>query len=344
MTLDNLSIQNTLNCINNTLKCENEAVNNLHQQYLSDEFSIANLMNSINILYNTITNDGKIIITGIGKSYKLSLKLVATLNSLSIQSAALHPSEALHGDLGSINLDKDCLIMVTASGNTPELINLLPHLSGSGNLPIILLTCNKNSKLSQSHQINSLIYANLLACHQEEVVHGIPAPTISYTLSLILADSVILAMSELFETDLIKRKKLFSIKHPGGSIGENLNQQFSEKSSTVSLLSLRQTNSNSNSIPQSISSNSSNISDDDIDILITHNNTVPTTTNRRILSYKEVLNIDEITLLKYITLYDSFLINDTKLSIGSNKIKELYRFYQGNNWDKFKWDLLRAFS
>ena len=83
-------------------------------------------------MYNTIVaNNGKIVITGVGKSYKLGLKLVATLNSLSIQSSSLHPTEALHGDLGLIDQNRDCLIMVTSSGNTPELIQLLPHLSSN---------------------------------------------------------------------------------------------------------------------------------------------------------------------------------------------------------------------
>lgn len=225
----------------NTIKLETEAVSHLHHQYTTDSFSIDNLIHSITTLFQTHTRGGKIIITGIGKSHKLALKLVATFNSLSIQASCLHPLEALHGDLGIINDNHDCLIMLTASGNTPELINLLPHLSC--NLPIILLTCNKFSNLSTSNRILSLLLADLPNSHNEEMIHGLPAPTVSTTLSLILADSVILSLSELIEQDLVKRKKLFGLKHPGGSIGAYLNldtgSSLTSDGSTTSLLSLK---------------------------------------------------------------------------------------------------------
>ena len=109
----------SLNSVQSTLKYETDAVTNLFNQYQQDEFAINNIIQSITIMYNTIVaNNGKIVITGVGKSYKLGLKLVATLNSLSIQSSSLHPTEALHGDLGLIDQNRDCLIMVTSSGNT----------------------------------------------------------------------------------------------------------------------------------------------------------------------------------------------------------------------------------
>ncbi|KAI5958556.1 hypothetical protein KGF57_002401 [Candida theae] len=225
----------------NTIKSQTEAIAHLQQQYATDLFSIDNLITSIITLYQTHSRGGKIVITGIGKSHKLASKLVATLNSLCIQATSLHPSEALHGDLGLINESKDCLIMLTASGNTPELINLLPHLSPD--LPILLLTCNKFSTLSISNRIHSLLLAELPNSHNEVAIHGLPAPTVSTTLSLILADSVILALSEAIESDLIKRKKLFGSKHPGGSIGASLNSEagssLTSDGSATSLLSLK---------------------------------------------------------------------------------------------------------
>ncbi|EDK46431.1 hypothetical protein LELG_04612 [Lodderomyces elongisporus NRRL YB-4239] len=236
-------VQSSLNSITNTLRLENEAVNNLYNQYQTDEFSITNLLDSIALMFKTYQRKGKIIICGIGKSHKLATKLTATLNSLSISSCNLHPSEALHGDLGMINESLDCLIMLTSSGNTPELLNLLPHLSTD--LPIILLTCNKVSKLSKSGRIRSLIYAELLPMHNEEAIHGLPAPTVSTTLSLILADSVILALSELIENDLFKRRKLFGLKHPGGSIGLSLNKGGGGGGSSSSSSSSSNNNNNS---------------------------------------------------------------------------------------------------
>lgn len=208
-----------LDSIQNTLTNESLAVSGLAEQYKFDADSKAELASSINLLYLTVRKGGKIVCCGVGKSYKIATKTVATLKSLSIASDQLHPTEALHGDLGLLG-EKDCIIFFTASGNTPELMQLLPHISPS--IPIVLLTCSKKSKLSQSHQVKSLLIAELPDLLKESKIHGIPAPTVSATLSLILADAVVLALAEMVEQDLSKRQKTFSMKHPGGSIGSDL--------------------------------------------------------------------------------------------------------------------------
>ena len=336
---------------------------------------------------------------------------MATFNSLSIQASCLHPLEALHGDLGIINDNHDCLIMLTASGNTPELINLLPHLSC--NLPIILLTCNKFSNLSTSNRILSLLLADLPNSHNEEMIHGLPAPTVSTTLSLILADSVILSLSELIEQDLVKRKKLFGLKHPGGSIGAYLNldtgSSLTSDGSTTSLLSLKndqqQTTSSTRSskassagttsssantttitsvaspssdtktnhaLPITISKTSSISSDGQgLEIYATpshhycnnNNNTTTTTTTTttstrtKYISHDEIINIEELTILKWITLFDSLQISQTELKVDIMQVRQLYRQYRSDgdgdddasqeaelNWNKFKWELLRSFN
>lgn len=208
-----------LGSIQNTLINESLAVSGLAEQYKFDADSKAELASSINLLYQTVRKGGKIVCCGVGKSFKIATKTVATLKSLSIPSDQLHPTEALHGDLGLLS-EKDCIIFFTASGNTPELIQLLPHISPS--IPIVLLTCSKKSKLSQSHQVKSLLIAELPDHLKESKLHGIPAPTVSATLSLILADAVVLALAEMVERDQAKRQKMFSMKHPGGSIGSDL--------------------------------------------------------------------------------------------------------------------------
>lgn len=208
-----------LNSVQKTLANESKAVTGMANQYSQDIDSKMELAASVNLLYQTIRKKGKIVCCGVGKSFKIATKTVATLKSLSINSDQLHPTEALHGDLGLLG-EKDCLIFFTVSGNTPELIQLLPHISPS--IPIVLLTCSKKSKLSQSHQVKSLLYAELPDHLKESTIHGIPAPTVSATLSLILADAVVLALAELAEQDQTKRQKLFSLKHPGGSIGSDL--------------------------------------------------------------------------------------------------------------------------
>lgn len=331
-----------LSSVTNTLTSQSEALSHLEKLYRTSNYVQLNLLNSLELMLQTTLKGGKLVICGIGKSLKIGKKMVATLNSLSIQASSLHPSEALHGDLGIIR-DCDCLIFITASGNTPELINLLPHIPKS--VPIILLTCSKSSKLTLSPQVKSLLYAELPSHLNEEAIHGLPAPTVSTTLSLALADATVLALSEILEDDLLKRKKLFSIKHPGGAIGASLSQlneffqgegqQREAVSSTVSsssLLSLNQILKSLRSLSDHDGSAnftiaSSNSSDDgtwDQDGIA---RSVKKQDGSKIttLTEIEISTISESRLLKTITLFD-FIVKKgpTTMVISSPEVKKLY--------------------
>ena len=313
--------------VTNTLTSQSEALSHLEKLYRTSNYVQLNLLNSLELMLQTTLKGGKLVICGIGKSLKIGNKMVATLNSLSIQASSLHPSEALHGDLGIIR-DCDCLIFITASGNTPELINLLPHIPKS--VPIILLTCSKSSKLSLSPQVKSLLYAELPSHLNEEAIHGLPAPTVSTTLSLALADATVLALSEILEDD--------------GAIGASLShlneffqaegQQREAVSSTVSsssLLSLNQILKSLRFSDRDGSANftiaSSNSSDDgtwDQDGLarsVKKQDCSKITT----LTDIEILTISESRLLKTITLFD-FIVKkgSTSMVISSPEVKKLY--------------------
>ncbi|KAF8005401.1 hypothetical protein HF325_000858 [Metschnikowia pulcherrima] len=156
-----------LQSVKTTLGRESEALRNLAAHYVENIDTQLDMINSIGLLYDAHKKGGKIVCCGIGKSYKIATKTVATLKSLTINADELHPSEALHGDLGLLR-ENDCLIFFTASGNTPELIQLLPHISP--NIPIVLLTCSKQSKLASHPQSDSLpihgSYTSLLSLDQ----------------------------------------------------------------------------------------------------------------------------------------------------------------------------------
>lgn len=344
--------------INRTFEAQSKAVANLQLQYKTDGFSQANLSKSLDLLLSTNINGGKIVLCGVGKSFKVACKLCATLNSLSIQSVTLHPTEALHGDLGILG-DRDIIVMLTASGNTPELITLLPHISN--NIPIILLTCNKDSKLALNPMVKSLLYTELPPHLKEETIHGIPAPTVSATLSLIMADSVILALAELIEGNAHARKKQFSMKHPGGSIGANLSHlndnvnlsgsksktQSSSYSSFLSLDDLRASlgsNNVSNMEPTSLISSDDEIIDKDSILRVKFNNTPPSKVIS--LSNLEIKTIEEPKFLRFITLYDfiSTRIKDQIFVIDSNTLKELYvkNVNDGSEWNDFASSLLSS--
>lgn len=218
MGLDHIALQ-AVKSVQSTLASESDALSNLSAQYLNKVESQVELINVLRCFYDTLSKGGKIIAVGVGKSYKIATKTVATMKSLSIRTDLLHPTEALHGDLGCIN-DGDCLFFFTASGNTPELLALLPHISP--HTPIVLLSCNRESDLANHPQVKHLLQVELPEYLKETSIHGLPAPTVSATLQLVMADAVVLALAEMIENDRLKRRQLFSKMHPGGSIGSDL--------------------------------------------------------------------------------------------------------------------------
>lgn len=353
--------------VTTTLAHESEAVQNLSNQYQNDLYSRVNLANSLKIFYETNLKGGKVVACGIGKSYKIATKVVATLKSLSINSDILHPSEALHGDLGLLH-ERDCLLLFTASGNTPELLELLPHIST--NIPIVLLTCTKVSKLSEHPQVKSLLYAELPEHLNENTIHGLPAPTISTTLTLVLADAVVLALSEMIVSDNLKRKKTFSMKHPGGSIGSNLSHlnenlarmnSFPNTASNMqglhdsysSLLSLSQVrkcfnlseapdsliNLNASSIASSDNEESTQSQNADAKLSIKLKN-APSYLFTKI-SKEDLLKWREVDLLKHIALYDYLLFDKGKKTYGleSSRIRSLYKI-QMTDTDNAEWSIM----
>jgi len=169
---------------------------------LSKEFKDA-----INILKNT---RGKIVVSGIGKSGHIAKKISSTLSSIGSSSFFIHPAEANHGDLGMITKD-ECLILISNSGETVELFNLIVH-SQKLKVPIISITSERKSTLAKKSDVCLEIPKNIEACPLEL------APTSSTTSSLVLGDALAIALLE--KNDFTKKK--FSALHPGGKLGRLL--------------------------------------------------------------------------------------------------------------------------
>ena len=169
---------------------------------LSNEFKDA-----VNILKNT---RGKIVVSGIGKSGHIAKKISSTLSSIGSSSFFIHPAEANHGDLGMITKD-ECLILISNSGETVELFNLIVH-SQKLKVPIISITSERKSTLAKKSDVFLEIPKNIEACPLEL------APTSSTTSSLVLGDA--LAITLLEKNDFTKKK--FSALHPGGKLGRLL--------------------------------------------------------------------------------------------------------------------------
>lgn len=200
------------------LSNQTKAMSVLTSQYRNSEWSINQMKTSLRLLNNSLKLGGKIVISGMGKSFKIASKTVATLNSLRMHSALLHPSEALHGDLGMIREDHyDSMIIISASGNSGELLTMLEHTPPT--VPIILMTCNKDSTLSRHPKVVSLLLAEIPTNLSETNLYGLSAPTISTTVCLTMLDAVSIALSELHISDFNTRKNVFGTHHPGGAIG-----------------------------------------------------------------------------------------------------------------------------
>ncbi len=166
---------------------------------------------------------GKLIVTGIGKSGLVGAKIAATLASTGTPSFFLHPSEALHGDLGMIGSD-DGVLAISYSGESEELSNILPHIRRF-EVPLLAMTADSGSTLAS--------YADVLldiSVEREACPLG-AAPTSSTTLTMALGDALAVA--------LMKRRDFkeedFASFHPGGSLGRRLYLKLAEIARTERL-------------------------------------------------------------------------------------------------------------
>lgn len=197
------------------LGTEADALQNITKLYETDAIARDGFDKSVTAITGLASSNGKLVIIGVGKSGHIGKKLVATFQSLSIRAVFLHPTEALHGDLGII-APNDVLLFITYSGSTQELMQLLPHLDES--LPTILITSHTRTdtcKFLQQRPNTILLPAPV---HQtEKDSFGVSAPTTSTTVALVVGDALaITAANELHPSTAA----VFAKNHPGGAIGE----------------------------------------------------------------------------------------------------------------------------
>lgn len=176
---------------------------------------LTNLRNRLNdaFIKSVLTineSKGKLIVVGIGKSAHVANKIVATLNSTGTPSQFLHAAEAIHGDLGVVQ-KQDVVLCISYSGNSPEIVNLLPFLK-EYSAALIGMTGNPESKLGKAADIVLNTHVDKEACPNKL------APTSSTTVQMALGDALAVCLMELKDfkdTDFAKF-------HPGGSLGKNL--------------------------------------------------------------------------------------------------------------------------
>ncbi len=170
-----------------------------------------NIDNEIDKAVELITNTkGKLIVTGVGKSGLIGAKIAATLASTGTSSFFIHPTEAMHGDLGMI-AKEDAVLAISYSGESEELIKLLPHIKRF-DIPLVAMAKSKETTLGRYADVFLSIDVSKEACPLNT------APTSSTTLTLALGDALAVCLMK-------KRgfkKEDFASFHPGGSLGKKL--------------------------------------------------------------------------------------------------------------------------
>ncbi|GER93237.1 KpsF/GutQ family sugar-phosphate isomerase [hot springs metagenome] len=194
-------MNNILDIAKRVLTIEAEAVSALTEKLNSD------FERAVEIIFNS---KGRVVVTGMGKSGLVGKKIAATLASTGTPAFFLHPAEASHGDLGMVTSD-DIIVAISNSGETEELVGLIPFLKRF-NVSLISLTGNPNSTISKAADVTLDVSVKEEACPMGIV------PTASTTATMAMGDALAVAL-------LIMRgfkEEDFAFFHPGGSLGKKL--------------------------------------------------------------------------------------------------------------------------
>jgi len=220
------------NTENNTTRSKTEKVILLAQQKMEEQAqaisSVAksldnNFLKAVELLYRC---KGRVIISGMGKSGHVGKKLAASLASTGTPAMFMHPGEAYHGDLGMVTTD-DIVILLSNSGESDEILKLIPHLHFFGNT-IISIHGNINSTLAKNSDINLLVEV------EKEICPNNLAPTTSTIVAMAMADALTVSLMDQRGFQDID----FARYHPGGTLGKRLLKTVSDNISKVGLLSV----------------------------------------------------------------------------------------------------------
>jgi len=184
-----------------TVRLEAESVAKLID-YIDDAF-----IRAVHTIYEA---NGRVVVSGIGKSAVIAQKMVATFNSTGTPAIFMHAADAIHGDLGMIQAD-DVVIIISKSGTSPEIKVLVPFIKNFGN-PVIALCGNETSYLAT----NADIFVNSTV-EKEACPHNL-APTTSTTAQLVMGDALAICLLNLRGFT----EKDFARYHPGGALGKRL--------------------------------------------------------------------------------------------------------------------------
>jgi arabinose-5-phosphate isomerase len=203
------------------LKDSNPILQTAKETILLESTAIANLANLLDENFEKAVNfilnsNGRVIVTGIGKSANIATKIVATFNSTGTPAIFMHAADAIHGDLGNVQKN-DVVICLSKSGNTPEIKVLVPLIKNYGN-KIIAITGNIDSFLGKNSDFPLNTFVEKEACPNNL------APTSSTTAQLVMGDALAVCLQDLRGFS----SKDFAKYHPGGALGKRLYLRVSD--------------------------------------------------------------------------------------------------------------------
>ena len=163
-----------------------------------------------NVVKTIFDIQGRVVVTGIGKSGHIANKISATLSSTGTPAQFVHPTEASHGDLGSIT-NADCILAISNSGQSNELNDVINYAKRF-NIPLLSISSNKNGLLFSKSDHAILFRKPIEACPLNL------APTSSTTMTLMIGDAIAISLLKMRGF----KKSHFSKFHPGGNLGKDL--------------------------------------------------------------------------------------------------------------------------
>tara|TARA_B100001248_G_scaffold61535_1_gene42410 strand:- start:127 stop:1113 length:987 start_codon:yes stop_codon:yes gene_type:complete len=207
VTSDSNSPRSAIESARRTIAIERQAVEQLEHR-IDDSFSKA-----VDLLASV---DGRVIVSGMGKSGHIGNKIAATLASTGTPAQFVHPAEAYHGDMGMVTRS-DAALLMSNSGTTSEITALLPLLKRLG-IPIIAMTGNAISTLATAADVHLNVGVSEEACPLDL------APTASTTANLVMGDALAIALLE--QRGFTAED--FAFTHPGGALGRRLLTRVSD--------------------------------------------------------------------------------------------------------------------
>lgn len=199
--MSTLTSQAILDLARRTFEVEAQALSHMAES-VGEEFVVA--------VERILACNGKVVVTGMGKSGLIGRKIAATLASTGTPSFFLHPGEAFHGDLGMISAE-DVILALSYSGETDEILKIVPFIHSNHNL-LISMTGNAASTLAKKSDIHLAVGVEQEAC----ALHL--APTTSTTAQIAMGDALAVALMKARDFTSLDFARL----HPGGSLGRRL--------------------------------------------------------------------------------------------------------------------------